>query len=79
MNIIQRLTDLNAQLVRGHWYGEYYIVFKYKGETHRIYFTESEVWDNYGDYDHPELDKEAKEWVYNRIQRFIRFIEEQML
>lgn len=45
MDIIQRLTDLNAQLVRG------------------------------GDY-HPELDKEAKEWVYNRIQRFI---EEQML
>lgn len=76
MDIIQRLTDLNARLVRGHWYGHYVIVFQYKGETHRIHFTESEVWDNYGDYDHPELDQEAKEWVYNRIQRFI---EEQML
>lgn len=77
MNIIQQeLIDLNARLVRGHWYGHYVIVFQYKGETHRIPFTESEVWDNYGDYDHPELDQEAKEWVYNRIQRFI---EEQML
>lgn len=73
MDIIQQeLIDLNAQLVQGHWEGYYYIYFKYKGETHIIPFTESEVWDNYGDYNHPELDQEAKEWVYNRIQRFIK-------
>lgn len=65
------LDNLLVRLTRGHWYGQYYIVFEYKGERHQIHFTESEVWDNYNDYDHPEKDREAKIWVYGRIKRYM--------
>ena len=55
-------------MIRGNWYGQYYIVSRYKGVDLKVHTTDSEAWDFINDDSNKEKHMAALRHCYAKIK-----------